>query len=147
MNALTQINAVAGPAVIVFNNGERASPRSCGTLQGIGAEGRGFPDRVGERLHLPIEKGGVISTVPLFIYRCPNTGYLVQGFSAEDVSVDAHTYEPVLCPVCKGYHSVNPATSAVLGASDQQAASQRLAVKLNGVEKPVIFAVVANRRA
>ena len=87
-------------------------------------EGRGFPDRVGERLHLPIEKGGVISTVPLFIYRCPNTGYLVQGFSAEDVSVDTHTYEPVLCPVCKGYHSVNPATSAVLGASDQQAASR-----------------------
>jgi hypothetical protein len=147
VNALTQINAVAGPAVIVFNNGERASPRSCGTLQGIGAEGRGFPDRVGERLHLPIEKGGVISTVPLFIYRCPNTGYLVQGFSAEDVSVDAHTYEPVLCPVCKGYHPVNPATSAVLGASDQQAASQRLAVKLNGVEKSIIFAVVANRRA
>ena len=110
-------------------------------------KGEDFPTVWANVFILPIEKGGVISTVPLFIYRCPNTGYLVQGFSAEDVSVDAHTYEPVPCPVCKGYHSVNPATSAVLGASDQQAASQRLAVKLNGVEKPIIFAVVANRRA
>ncbi len=53
--------------------------------------------------------------MPLFMYRCPNTGDLVQGFSVEDVSVDTHTYEPVLCPSCKQYHSVNPATSAVLG--------------------------------
>ena len=33
--------------------------------------------------------------MPLFMYRCPKTGYRVQGFSAEDTSEDHHTYEPV----------------------------------------------------
>ncbi len=46
-----------------------------------------------------------LSTMPLFLYRCPNTGLRVQGFSADDVAVDTHTYEPV-----------NPATGVVLGA-------------------------------
>ena len=31
--------------------------------------------------------------MPLFVYRCPTTGRFVQGFSAEDVSEDAHTFE------------------------------------------------------
>jgi hypothetical protein len=53
--------------------------------------------------------------MPLFVYRCPTTGYRVQGFSAEDVSVNTHTYEPVACPLCKRTHQVNPATGAVLG--------------------------------
>jgi len=67
--------------------------------------------------------------MPLFVYRCPNTGYLVQGFCAEEVSVDIHTYEPVLCTACNRHHSVNPATSAVLKRSESQ---RRLAVKLRG---------------
>ena len=33
--------------------------------------------------------------LPLFMYRCPNTGYRVQGFVAEDTSEDGHVYEPV----------------------------------------------------
>ena len=53
--------------------------------------------------------------MPLFMYRCPATGYRVQGFSAEDVSEDHHVYEPVTCPVCGQIHHVNPATGAVLG--------------------------------
>src|SRR5262249_37054070 len=44
--------------------------------------------------------------MPLFVYRCPTTGYRVQGFSAEDVSVNTHTYEPVACPLCKRTHQV-----------------------------------------
>ncbi len=53
--------------------------------------------------------------MPLFMYRCPATGYRVQGFSAEDISEDHHVYEPVTCPVCGRIHHVNPTTGAVLG--------------------------------
>jgi len=60
--------------------------------------------------------------MPLFIYCCPTTGYQVQGFSAEDVSVNTHTYEPVVCAMCKSTHHVNPATGVVL--SEEQAMSR-----------------------
>ena len=33
--------------------------------------------------------------MPPFLYRCPNTGYRVQGFVAEDVSEDPERYEVV----------------------------------------------------
>jgi hypothetical protein len=60
--------------------------------------------------------------MPLFVYRCPSIGRQVQGFSADDVSVDAHTYEPVFCSVCRHFHNVNPATGAVLGDGGAQGA-------------------------
>jgi hypothetical protein len=65
--------------------------------------------------------------MPLFIYRCPTTGYRVQGFSAEDVSIDTRTYEPVVCAMCKRTHLVNPATGAVLGEDDKQSRSRSMA--------------------
>ena len=43
--------------------------------------------------------------MPLFIYRCPYTGYRVQGFVAEDTSEDGHVYEPV---TRLGYSADNP---------------------------------------
>ena len=52
--------------------------------------------------------------MPLFLYCCPNTGYRVQGFSAEDISEDQRTFEPVTCPACHQLHLVNPATGKVL---------------------------------
>jgi hypothetical protein len=55
------------------------------------------------------------SRMPLFMYRCPNSGYRVQGFVAEDTSEDDHVYEPVTCPVCHQIHHVNPHTGVVLG--------------------------------
>ena len=58
-------------------------------------------------------------SMPLFIYRCPTTGYRVQGFSADDTSEDRHVYEPMTCPVCHKVHHVNPATGAVLGDKDE----------------------------
>jgi hypothetical protein len=61
--------------------------------------------------------------MPLFVYRCPQTKHRVQGFSADDVSKDAHTYEPVVCTVCKQIHHVNPATGAVLAVGDEGAKS------------------------
>ena len=63
--------------------------------------------------------------MPLFIYRCPTTRYQVQGFSADDVSIDTHNYETVVCPICKRTHLVNPATGAVLGDDHEQATSVR----------------------
>jgi hypothetical protein len=53
--------------------------------------------------------------MPLFMYRCPYSRYLVQGFVAEDTSEDAHIYEPVTCPACRQIHHVNPHTGVVLG--------------------------------
>jgi hypothetical protein len=61
--------------------------------------------------------------MPLFMYRCPNTGYRVQGFSADDISEDRHSYESVTCPVCHLVHLVNPNTGRVLGVKDEQSAS------------------------
>jgi hypothetical protein len=55
--------------------------------------------------------------MPLFLYRCPRTGYLVQGFSAEDVAEDQHVYEPVTRLACRQIHHVNPTTGATIGES------------------------------
>jgi len=60
--------------------------------------------------------------MPPFIYRCPNTGYLVQGFIAKDAtdaSEGDETYEPVTCLMCQQLHLVNPKTGAVLGDGDE----------------------------
>jgi hypothetical protein len=52
-----------------------------------------------------------------FLYRCPRTGQLVQGWSAEEISeADASTYETVTCLACAQLHFVNPATGKVLSA-------------------------------
>jgi hypothetical protein len=53
-----------------------------------------------------------------FLYRCPNTGKTVQGFSAGDVS-DDDTYEPVTCIICMQIHHVNPFTGKVLGEEEE----------------------------
>jgi hypothetical protein len=72
-----------------------------------------------------IRAAEIVALMPLFLYRCPNTGLRVQGFSADDVAVDAHTYEPIVCTACKRTHMVNPATGVVLGADIEQAATKR----------------------
>jgi hypothetical protein len=50
-----------------------------------------------------------------FIFRCPNTGLHMQGWSAEDVSDDRETYEAMTCTACRQLHFVNRATGKVLG--------------------------------
>ena len=62
---------------------------------------------------LPLVSG--LSRMPLFMYRCPNSGYRVQGFVPEDISEDDHVYEPVTCPVCHQIHQVKPAYQRRLG--------------------------------
>jgi hypothetical protein len=86
-------------------NAERRLAIMDGTRARIGAGG---PGRASQR-------GLGYSRMPLFIYRCPNSGYRVQGFVPEDISEDDHVYEPVTCPVCHQIHHVNPHTGVVLG--------------------------------
>ena len=54
-----------------------------------------------------------------FLYRCPNTGFRVQGYSAEQISDDADTYEAITCLVCQQVHLVNPTTGKVAGQGDE----------------------------
>jgi hypothetical protein len=54
-----------------------------------------------------------------FLFRCPNTGYRVQGFVAEDASDGADDYQAIACLACQRVHLVNPTTGKVLGADDE----------------------------
>lgn len=56
--------------------------------------------------------------MPPFIYRCPNPGYRVQGYVAEDVS-DPEADEPITGLMCQQVHLVKPATGAVLGEDEK----------------------------
>lgn len=53
-----------------------------------------------------------------FLYRCPATGYDVQGYVADDASEDEVDFHPMICPACTRTHLVNPKTGKVLGAAD-----------------------------
>ena len=55
----------------------------------------------------------------LFLYRCPNTGYRVQGVIAEDVSDAAEDFRAITCLVCQRVHYVDPATGKVLGEDNE----------------------------
>ena len=55
----------------------------------------------------------------LFLYRCPNTGYRIQGFITEDTSDDSEDYQPITCLACQQVHLVEPKTGKVLGAADK----------------------------
>jgi hypothetical protein len=57
--------------------------------------------------------------MPTFLYNCPNTGFKVQGFVAEEVSNDPGTYESVTCLACRRVHLVSPATGKVLAGDDE----------------------------
>jgi hypothetical protein len=54
-----------------------------------------------------------------FTYRCPNTGYRVQSFSAVEVSDNANIYTSVTCIICQRVQLVNPATGQVLSEKDE----------------------------
>ena len=55
----------------------------------------------------------------IILFRCPNTGYRVQGWFAEDVSeTDDDTYESVTCLACQQMHLVNPKTGKVVGSDE-----------------------------
>jgi hypothetical protein len=52
-----------------------------------------------------------------FQYRCPATGYKVQGLIPGRVFLTGDTtYELVTCSVCNGVHLVDPSSGRVVGA-------------------------------
>lgn len=55
-----------------------------------------------------------------FLYRCPITGYNVQGFIADDpAEQNGPVYEPVTCAICTRIHLVDPKTGRVAGGDDK----------------------------
>ena len=51
----------------------------------------------------------------VFVYRCPNTGELVQGRTDDPpVADDPEAYQSVTCMACSRLHWVNPRTGRVL---------------------------------
>jgi hypothetical protein len=55
-----------------------------------------------------------------FLYRCPNTGQLVHGWSAEEVQSNVDSHESVTCLACSQLHFVNRGTGKVLGSEDRE---------------------------
>ena len=53
-----------------------------------------------------------------FLYRCPNTGQLVQGWSADEIPAEEDSYESVTCLACTQLHFVNRTTGRVLGTDE-----------------------------
>jgi hypothetical protein len=57
----------------------------------------------------------------VFLFRCPNTGLMVQGWVADDPPAsDDNTYESITCTACGRLHLINPKTRRVLGGSKDE---------------------------
>jgi hypothetical protein len=54
-----------------------------------------------------------------FLYRCPNTGFQVQGWSADEEPSNSEVYESLTCLACGRSHLVNPKTGRVLGVGSE----------------------------
>jgi hypothetical protein len=55
-----------------------------------------------------------------FLYRCPNTEFRVQGYTADETTPrDQDVYETVTCLACQRVHLVNPKTGEVVGTAFQ----------------------------
>jgi hypothetical protein len=53
----------------------------------------------------------------IFTYRCPATGYRIEGHGPDPAAAGASpltTYVAETCPACGGLHIVNPATGRLL---------------------------------
>jgi hypothetical protein len=53
-----------------------------------------------------------------FLYRCPNTGQTVQGWSADEVTDEDDTYQSFECTFCTRVHLVNLKTGKLLGGEE-----------------------------
>jgi hypothetical protein len=58
--------------------------------------------------------GALAEKMVTVLYRCPNTGFRVQGYTAEEIAADYDIYVPVTCLACKFTHLVNPTSGEVL---------------------------------
>jgi hypothetical protein len=60
--------------------------------------------------------------MPPFLYRCPNTGFRVQGFAPDDNDVSEggnDIFVDVTCAACGSVHFVDPKTGKTPGESDE----------------------------
>jgi hypothetical protein len=48
--------------------------------------------------------------MPAILYRCPNTGYQVQGWVEDDLVAADISYTAISCLACGRLHLVNPKT-------------------------------------
>jgi len=55
-----------------------------------------------------------------FIFRCPNTGLNVQGWSAEEMPDEPNVYETITCTACGQLHLVNQTSGRVLGDTREE---------------------------
>jgi len=55
-----------------------------------------------------------------FIFRCPATGYNVQGLVAAESIPEGDSYQSVTCTACARIHLVNPKTGRVAGTEQKQ---------------------------
>jgi hypothetical protein len=55
-----------------------------------------------------------------FLFRCPATGMMVQGWRADDASAadTADSYVGVQCLACNRMHLINPSNGHALGSDD-----------------------------
>ena len=60
----------------------------------------------------------MIAAMATLVYRCPDTGFRVQGYTSEQTSDDYDTWEALTCLVCQRVHLVNPATGRVMGEDE-----------------------------
>jgi len=58
--------------------------------------------------------------MPAFLYRCPHTDKVVQGFVAEELNPESDAYEAVQCVACTRLHLINPKSGRVLGSEDEE---------------------------
>jgi hypothetical protein len=56
-----------------------------------------------------------------FIYRCPNTGFRVQGFTPDDDESEGadDVFVGVICLACGSVHLVNPKTGKMPGENGE----------------------------
>ena len=55
-----------------------------------------------------------------FLYRCPNTGQTVQGWSPDEATDEDDTYQSFECTFCTRVHLVNLKTGKLLGEEDDR---------------------------
>jgi hypothetical protein len=59
-----------------------------------------------------------------FLYRCPTTGYTVQGLVPDrPTEFDNGVYEAITCTACRAVHLVNPTTGHVVGIREKPGCS------------------------
>jgi hypothetical protein len=56
----------------------------------------------------------------MFVFRCPNTGLHVQGWSPDEIPVEPNTFETITCTACGQLRFVSPATGRALGDRQEE---------------------------